>query len=616
MKGKKQKNDNKNIKVLKEIIVFLLPLILIILTDIFFVAFNFGEFLISTSIVSSILIIYSIFLLLYGITKKSGWAISIIAVGLLLLTIINQLKIAYTGEPIIISDLQYLGQTRELVQLIDDTFLEIVKSYIPELIGGIIIFILLIIVVIKTTIIIENKKIRLSIIIIPSILLVVLFYPSKFTKNLYLKVFFNDEQNNVYVSNAEYYMKNGFLSGIYGQMLDSRVFKPNGYDEDLLIEELNSKEVSMEVWNESVTKPNIIVILSESFWDISKLEEIKFDKDITPNFNKLKSEGVLFEMISPSYGGITANVEMELLTGFNLSYYHKGYTPYLQLYGKKKEKNMPSIIDELNNNGYTTKIASCTNEGFYNREVVYKNMGVDETIFLHNVDKANNKGYYLSDAYLTNLIINQMNTKEKQEKLFFMALTIQQHMPYVIDKYGRYDLSIINSNLDKEKEETVLAYAQGVYDADKQLGAINNYINSIEEPTLVVFFGDHLPYLKTAEGKDVIDELKYFNTGNETLNNYRRYNTEAIVISNYNIKDESIKYISPDLLMPYILNKTNLKLSSYYKYLANTVSKLPSYNRVISSDIHGNINKIIELNETQKKQYELREQIQYMLFIK
>ncbi|MBQ8044367.1 MAG: LTA synthase family protein [Clostridia bacterium] len=596
--------------------------IVVILIDMFYMVFNYNIFAFTSTIgglICSLIIVYSILFIVFGITNKSTLSISIVTAIVVAVSIINQIKISYMSEPVYLSDVKYLKNIGEIFKMVDSTFLFTVKQYIPSTIIIISVVVLLIYILIKkgTNVRIKNRRNRVLVILIPLAIILLLFFPNKITKKLYLNLFYNaDDRKNYdyFVSTMEYYSRYGVIAGIYGQFLEGQIFEPNEYDENHLANTLES--VARENESElSMGKPNIIVILSESFWDISKLDEIEFDKQVTPNFSKLKDQGILFEMISPSYGGTTANVEMELLTGFNLAYYNNGYMPYLQLYDSTI-KARPSIIEELNNNGYTTKITSCTSEQFFNRNEVYTNFGTDQKIYLNNVSYENYKGQYLSDEYLTNQIINELETKGENEKLFSMTLTIQQHMPYVYEKYDEYDIQIVSSNLDEQMEETVLAYAQGVYDADKELGRLNKYIQKFDEPTIIVFFGDHLPYLNTSEGKSVMDKLSYFNTENKLLNNYRKYNTEALVISNYDIKEERIKYLGPDLLMAYLLNRMDLELSDYYIWLDDTKNILPSYNSSVAIDKHGKLYETKKLLGDMNNQYLLREKMQYMLYLK
>lgn len=62
--------------------------------------------------------------------------------------------------------------------------------------------------------------------------------------------------------------------------------------------------------------PNIVVIMEESFWDSRQLDP-KLPKDLSPIFNKNQ----MTQLLSPSFGGGTANVEFEVLTSLNTKFF-------------------------------------------------------------------------------------------------------------------------------------------------------------------------------------------------------------------------------------------------------------------------------------------------------
>lgn len=324
------------------------------------------------------------------------------------------------------------------------------------------------------------------------------------------------------------------------------------------------------------------------------INKIQFDKPITSNFNKLKSNGKFFNIISPSYGGLSTNIEFELLTGANTSYFDKSYIPYMNLYKHNTSYNKHSIINELRNNGYKTKILTGNSKELYSCGKVYEYMKIDETEYLDTITDENYiKGYYISDEYITNKIIKDFENKKQGQPIFYMAQTMQAHMPYRIEKYNKYDINITNSNLSNEMNDVLLSYAQGIYDADKELGRLYEYIKSIDEETIIVFLGDHLPYLKTLNGDNVLDKLQYFNTTDKKLNTYRKYNTQGLILANYDIsKYDDVNYLGDELILPYILNNTGMKTSNYYTWIYSTKNIIASNNHFIAVDKKGTIHNI------------------------
>ena len=377
---------------------------------------------------------------------------------------------------------------------------------------------------------------------------------------------------------------------MYYQLLESRFEIPDDYNEDELNEIL--ADASLNTTTSELGTPNIIVILSESFFDVNLLsDDITFDKDITSNFNNLKNEGYLVNLVSPSYGGMTINVTFELLTGGNMSYFNNGYIPFMQLYGNNASK-LPSIVKELSNNGYYNQIIM--GQDSYDSEKVFKILGFDEYVKLDTTDE-NKKGYYVSDDYMSDLIIQQIEEKNGKRK-FLIVETMQSHMDYLVSKYDDYDISILNSNLSDIDNNVLLSYAQGIYDADKMILKVYNEIQKVDEDIIIVFFGDHLPYLENINGDNMISKLQYFNTGDSILDLYRLYNTQALILSNYDLEIDLPDNLGFDLLLTTLISHMDIEISSYYKWLYTTSEVLPAYNRYVAIDKANNLYKFNELN--------------------
>ena len=531
-----------------------------------------------------------------------------------MLIIINQIKIEYTGEPIFLSDVNFIFKIKNLYNMVSGNLMIIMIKYCFIFITVAIILFIVIKWIKNNERLLTNFKNRIIMILTCVILLVILFAPNKYTRNIYLKLFLgiNEYKDyNSYTTNLSYYGYHTLLSGMYGVMLNNRFEEPQDYNE----EELNNmlKEVNNKKIADSWGKPNIILLFSESFWDIDKQSDVKFNKEVAPNIKVLKEEGKLIETISCAYGGMSENVAFELLTGGSLNYFNKGYIPVMSLYKRKNSENIPSIVKELKANKYKSKIVF--GEDCYNSEEALKKIGFDEYVDLKETED-NIKGHYISDEYITNTIIEELENKNENEKIFYMAETIQNHMPYDNEKYYEYDINIKKSNLEDEMNEIITSYAQGVYDADKQLNRLYEYIKNYDEPTILVFLGDHLPYLYTKNGKNVIESLSYFNTENEIEKIYRKYNTQALILSNYSIETNRIQnHLSNNLLLTYIVNQLDINLSSYYKWLYSTTEYLPASNLYVSVDINGKKYNTKELEGDMKKMYQIRECMQYKFFI-
>ena len=99
-----------------------------------------------------------------------------------------------------------------------------------------------------------------------------------------------------------------------------------------------------------------------------------------------------------------------------------------------------------------------------------------------------------------------------------MTATIETHMPFNKEKYDNYDINVTSSSLTEEETGVILSYAQGVYDTNVQIKRLYDEIQKLDEPTIIIVLGDHLPYLYNEKSEDILQKLTYFNTNDEKTN--------------------------------------------------------------------------------------------------
>lgn len=564
----------------------------------------------------SFLLFWGIYMFVFGCMNNVYRTTVLLSAALVLFGIVNQLKIAYSDTPVFLSDFFFLNSAGTFMDILKGTIMGIILKYLVIIVA----FLTGIVYICKFA---KNrnefsirKRFRAFYIILPILFMVIISVPNKNISHFMLKTFFSidERQDNYATTNMGYYFKFGVFGGLYGQNLESRLEEPDGYDPSEL-EQLVEESCKKKRNSHKFGKPNIVMIFSESFWNIDDMKEVRFDQPVASNFEQLKQKGILVDMISPSYGGISSNVEYEMLTGSSIKFFSSGYIPYMKLYIDDKYIKAPSVIQELKRNGYKTHITSTWESSLFNCKSVYEYFGVDVTEYKEDLKDSYKKGGRISDAYVAERLIQELKEKPKDEKLFTMILTAQAHMPFNFDKYEDYDISIVDSKLDPEEEDTIRSYAQGVYDADKQLKEVYDFIQTYEEPTILIFYGDHLPYLKNEKGEDITKKLEYFNTGDSTEDLYRKYHTQCLILANYDIGEDDIDYMGPDLVMDYLLNNMDLEVSPYYQWLYTTIDKLPASNLYVSVDKNGNKYKTSKLTGTMKDTFDLRRKMNWKYFV-
>lgn len=343
--------------------------------------------------------------------------------------------------------------------------------------------------------------------------------------------------------------------------------QPSNYNQSK-INQIYSNLENIPVKNSKSTedlKPNIIIILSESLWDAIQLSEIKYSQDPIKNIRSdIKSN-----FISPSFGGETANVEFELLTGLSNYFLPPNSYPYTQYL----KKSLPSIFTLFKNQGYYTTAIHPYSPWFYNRDTVYKFLGVDKFTNLSNMIGYQNAGHFVSDASFTQEILKQLNSTDQSQLIW--AVSIQNHAPYEANRFSNHPITF-KSNLNSTDQLTLQSYIDGINLSDESYVTLKNELNKTKKPTIILLFGDHLPFL--GDNFDI-----YKKTNFEITNEIKMHTTPLAVWSNYKINLSLPQNISPSFLSLEILRLADITPKYQFAYLksinsTNTIlnQKLPT----------------------------------------
>ena len=546
-----------------------------------------------------------LFIIINSITNNSKITKILLLIVSLIIFVINDIKLNIMGIPIELSDVGYLNPDNMGMMATATTT---IGSWIWLTVIKGIIFVAL-----SVGIIFADKLGKFSVnsivkrivtFLIGTILIALIGISMTKKYTFFIEKIYNADKEilSEYISVDEYTNEYGFFQGI---ILTSLVKK------DLVSPDYSSKYVSKLLSSyDDVTvsgkwgKANVVFILSEAFSDLENISEITFNEPLMQEITNYKKDNdkMVFDLLVPAYGGSSVNTEFEILTGASLTFWSPGFIPYNQYYSDSIGKNAPNIIKEFNNNGYTTMYLTPWGEDSYNSKRNYKLFGADKTIYGSKL-KGSNKGQFYSDKSLMKDIYNQLkNTKEGEYK-FIMTASGQNHFPYTEDKYEKYDISVKNTEYSKKSTNMLKSYAQGVYDASKELNNLYKMIQDLDTPTIIVFFGDHLPYIIDDDGVEPYISAKYFNTENKYVNDMRKHTTKAVILSNYDIETDDIKYMNANYLGAYVLNKMDLKVSNYFKYIDDLRKKVPVYNRnavymnnntTLRSDLDYNTKKALE----------------------
>ena len=315
---------------------------------------------------------------------------------------------------------------------------------------------------------------------------------------LILTVYASDSlYNSFQVSNAYYipsvFNELGFPYCFCHQFTTYAVERPEGFS--------RSQAESWDKGGETGlgTDVNVIMVMDEAFSDITDNPAFAFteENDPLPNLHALRQDphAISGHIAVSGFASGTANTEFDVLTGMRTVALSPSTTSSFRVVNR----NLDSLFRVFGNDGYHTSFFHPGDDWFYNRENVYRWFGAEETVFADQMENPEYKGRWVTDDYMAGLIEQEFaDTIAAGETLFHYTTTIQNHMSYTLDKYGEgYDYPEVPLNVEVSDEaETLLrVYIEGARDADAMLGRLVDYFSAAEEPVVLVFFGDHLPYL-------------------------------------------------------------------------------------------------------------------------
>ena len=347
------------------------------------------------------------------------------------------------------------------------------------------------------------------------------------------------------------------------------VEKPEGYS--VKASEAIAAEYPEQIV-ENAVRPNVIVVMNEAFSDLQAINDFKTNEEVIPYFRSLKENVVRGEMYVSSYGGKTANTEFEFQTGCSQAFSPPSATPY-QLFIKDK---LPSLTWALKGAGYQGNIAMHPYPSTgYNRKKVYPLLGFDEFQSIDDFKGAKLVRHYVSDEAMYDRIIEEYEAAKKtsDEPFYTFNVTMQNHTSYVKDFDNLpKDIEILD---EKFKNPEVERYLNLIHISDMQLERLLTYFEGQEEPTVVVFFGDHQPKLPDEFYKELLGKANDKLTDEELM---EKYKTPFVIWANYDIEEQEDVRTSTNYLSSLVLESCKMQGTRWNNFLLETSKEIPIIN--------------------------------------
>lgn len=394
---------------------------------------------------------------------------------------------------------------------------------------------------------------------------------------------------------------NGFLLNFTVALRYSSVDKPDDYSHDLVLK-LMDEYPSVEGDPDRTEPINIIVVMNESFSDLTIFDKLEVSQDPTPFLHSLSENTIKGWMYSPVTGGGTASVEFEYLTGF-ATIFQPPHTVAYQLYTKE---GMPSLASLLGVNGYESTAFHPYKSSGWNRPIVYNNMRFDHQLYQEDVDNAYLIRNYISDQsdYET---IFQITDAEQGDSQFIFNVTMQNHSSYA-QGWNNLEKTVTVSDELRQADYSSEQYLSLVLESDQALEQLVAHYEQSSEPTMIVFFGDHQPPLKNAFYEVLYGKSLSERTTEEVM---QQYQVPFFIWTNYDIEEQEGLVISPNYLGVLTAQMAGMPLTGFMNFLSQLYEEMPAITPVGIITADGEYLEREELNEEQQQWLETYETLNY-----
>ena len=381
--------------------------------------------------------------------------------------------------------------------------------------------------------------------------------------------------------------RNGFLLNFSIALRYSSVDKPEDYSRETV---LKLMEDYPGVPADPDKRPvNIVVIMNESFGDLTIFDTLDASEDPTPFLHSLKENTIKGWMYSSVTGGGTATIEFEYLTGFT-SLFQPPHTVAYQLY---VEEGMPSLAALAGSQGYSTTAFHPYKSSGWNRVLAYQYLDFDRQMYEEDVPSPYLIRNYISDKSDYEMIYKSTETEDAS---FFFNVTMQNHSGYA-QGWNNLPRTIQLPAHLKAADRTAEQFLDLMRESDLALEELITYYSQCEEPTLVVFFGDHQPPLTNAFYEELYGKKLSERTTEEVM---QQYAVPFFLWANYDIEEEQDVVVSPNFLGVLTAQTAGLPLTGYMEFLSQLYEVLPAVTPVGFVTADGQYLKKSELSEEQK----------------
>ena len=348
---------------------------------------------------------------------------------------------------------------------------------------------------------------------------------------------------NIAFAYEDYGLPYCFMASVF----NTGITEPNDYNEKTIVEISNDRKITRnETGRGEDELPNIIFIQLESYFDVEEAEFFTTSEDACPNLHAMYDQYSSGYFKVPSIGAGTANTEFEVLTGMNLRYFGPGEYPYKTVLKNQVSESAATALTKL---GYGAHALHNNGGNFYSRARVFNNIGFDSYTskeFMNILQMTENG--WAKDDILIQHIMDAMDSTKQQD--FVFGISVQGHGDYPEERVIENPKILVEGIEDEAAKNKWEYYVNQVYEMDQFAGNLVKALEDRGEPSVAVFYGDHLPTMG----------LKA-----EDLKSRYLYNTNYVIWDNIGLKKED-RNIPSYQIMSDVLDRLDIHSGTVFNY--------------------------------------------------
>lgn len=392
----------------------------------------------------------------------------------------------------------------------------------------------------------------------------------------------------------QWFETNKYISrgGIYPFIYSIQTALPNepeGYDEAAAAAAIAAYETDDIPEDKKVS---VICVMYEAFTDLTECTDTITGADPYEAFHALQAESYHGTLVTNVFAGGTIDTERCVLTGFNaLTNFRRPSWSYARYFADQ---------------GYTLNGAHAGYAAFYNRRNVNENLGIADYRFI--------EGYYDSlfpdqiptDAQLLPDITARCLEQMADGPVFSFNVTYQNHGPYPTDTANFEQPYVPQGDLSDGDYHIINNYLWGVEDTGKQMTAMAEQFRHSEEPVVLLFFGDHKPWLGEQSATYRAMNIDIFSQNDESF--YTYYSTQYLIWANDAAKAVlgtdmvgQAPTVSPCYLMNVLFDACGWEGPSYMKLTGEAMAAMPILHATNRMQVEGAMVEEADLSDENRR---------------